>query len=63
MESLDNIEKDIKTTENFETQTEIRNQKFQIVNQIGIIYALGTAFMSQLAEIYHIWHFNYVYID
>jgi len=53
MESLDNIEKDIKTTENFETQTEIRNQKFQIVNQIGIIYALGTAFMSQLAEIYH----------
>jgi len=23
------------------------------VNQIGIIYALGTAFMSQLAEIYH----------
>ena len=48
MESLDNIAKDIKTTENFETQTEIRNQKFQIVNQIGIIY---------------IWHFNYVYID
>ena len=54
MESLDNITKDIKTTENFETQTEIRNQKFQIVNQIGIIYALGTAFMSQLAEIYYL---------
>ena len=47
------ITSDIKSTQTFESQTEIRKEKFQIVNLIGIIYAIGIAIMSQLGDISH----------
>ena len=54
MESLEHIENDIKNTQNFLNQAEINRQKFQIVNQVGIIYAIGIAIISQFGEIYFI---------
>ena len=54
MESMENITNDLRNSENpnFESQTEIKKQKFQIVNQVGIIYAIGIAFLSQVANVY-----------
>ena len=52
MESQDHIESEIRNSQNFESQSEINKQKFQIVNQVGIIYTIGAAIISQGGEIY-----------
>jgi len=51
MDSVDTISSDIRNTQNFESQAEIKKEKFQIVNLMGIIYAIGIAILSQLGEI------------
>ena len=53
MDSIDTITSDIKNTQTFESQTEIKKEKFQIVNLMGIIYAIGIAIISQLGDISH----------
>ena len=54
MDSIDTITSDIKNTQTFESQTEIKKEKFQIVNLMGIIYAIGIAIISQLGDISHL---------
>ena len=54
MESVDYIQSEIRNNQNFETSAEINRQKFKIVNQVGIIYAIELAFLSQIGEIYFI---------
>ena len=53
MDSIDTITSDVKSTQTFESQTEIKKEKFQIVNLMGIIYAIGIAIISQLGDISH----------
>lgn len=52
MESIDQIQSDLRNSQNFENQIQIKKEKFQIVNKIGIIYAIGIAFIYQFAQIY-----------
>ena len=54
MESVDQIDTNINNSQNFLSQTEIEHKKYQIVNQVGIIYAIGIAIISQVGEIYFI---------
>ena len=51
MDSVDNIQTDIRNTQTFESQTEIRKEKFQIVNLMCLIYAIGIAIISQIGDI------------
>jgi len=53
MESMDNIQNEIRNSQNFERIDEINRKKFEIVNQIGIIYAIGIAILSQCNNIYY----------
>ena len=52
MESVDYIESELRNTQNFETQKQIKKEKFKIVNQVGLIYAIGIAILSQIGQIY-----------
>jgi len=52
METLDYIQNEIRNSENFERIDEINRRKFEIVNQVGIIYAIGEAILYQCNEIY-----------
>ena len=54
MESIDTLETDIRNSQNFQRQDEIKRQKFQIVNQVGMIYTIGNAFLSQGGDIFYI---------
>ena len=51
MESLEHIESELRNSNNFETQNEIRREKFEIVNKVGIIYAIGAAIKYQFGQI------------
>ena len=53
MESIDTLETDIRNSQNFQRQDEIKRQKFQIVNQVGMIYTIGNAFLSQGGDIFY----------
>ena len=52
METLDYIQNEIRNSQNFERIDEINRRKFEIVNQVGIIYAIGAAILYQCREIY-----------
>ena len=52
MESVDYIKSELINTQNFETQKQIKKEKFKIVNQVGLIYAIGIAILSQIGQIY-----------
>ena len=54
MESIDSLELQIMNSQDFEIQDEIKRQKFQIVNQVGMIYTTGTAFLFQSSQIFNI---------
>jgi len=62
MDSLDNIQIEIKNSQSFERLNEIYRQKFEIVNQVGIIYAIGRAIISQCNDIYN-WIFKKCFPD
>ena len=51
MESLEHIESELRNNNNFESQSEIRREKFDIVNKVGIIYAIGAAIKYQFGQI------------
>jgi len=50
---MDNIQNEIRNSQNFERIGEIKRQKFEIVNQVGIIYALGAAILPQCNNIFY----------
>ena len=52
MESIEQIESELRISNNFESQDEIRKEKFNIVNKVGIIYAIGAAIKYQFSQIY-----------
>ena len=52
MESRDNIESELENSQSSESQSQIRKEKFQIVNQVGIIYAIGIAIITQIDQIF-----------
>ena len=50
MESIENIQSEI--IDSFESQNEIRREKFNIVNKVGLLYAIGIAIMFQFEQIF-----------
>lgn len=59
MESLENIQPVVSNSNNFQSSSEIIDKKFQIVNKIGLIYALGSAIVYQIGEIYYSIFYKY----
>ena len=53
MESLENIQPVVRNSDNFQSPSEIIDKKFQIVNKIGLIYAIGVAIIFQIGDIYY----------
>ena len=59
MESLENIQPVVSNSNNFQSPSEIIDKKFQIVNKIGLIYAIGSAIVYQIGEIYYSIFYKY----
>ena len=53
MESIEQIQTELRNTNNFESPSQINEKKFQIVNQVGLIYAIGVAITFQFGNIYY----------
>ena len=53
MESLENIQPEVRNSNNFQSPSEIIDKKFQTVNKMGLLYAIGAAIVYQIGEIYY----------